>query len=182
MEEISRTEIHDEITTKLLAAEKEAELSNTRYSAQDVLNSISAEQSMTKEQAYKKLMEEIQKGIDSAEKHGCIPEDEVLRILGIDNLEETMQDKPLYDPETGLPTDPAYLECELPEFLQTSLDRMKATWERLDAGIKDIRWDCDYCELQSDINVAEVCGLISEEQAWYLRENYLRIQRPGEIP
>lgn len=99
-----------------------------------------------------------------------------------DPMEETMQDKSIYDPETGLPTDPAYLECGLPEFLQTSLDRMKATWERLDAGIKDIRWDCDYCELQSDINVCEVCGLISEEQAWYLRENYLRIERPGEIP
>lgn len=93
-----------------------------------------------------------------------------------------MQDLPKYDTETGLPTDPAYLECGLPEFLQTSLNRMKATWERLDAGIKDIRWDCDYCELQSDINVSEVCGLISEEQAWYLRENYLRIERPGEIP
>lgn len=171
-----------DIAAKLLEAEQEAELTDLRLSAQDVLNSISEEQSMTKEQAYKKLIEEILKGIDSAENHGWIPEDEVLRILGIDNLEEAMQDKPLYDPETGLPTDPAYLECGLPEFLQTSLNRMKATWERLDAGIKDIRWDCDYCELQSDINVAEVCGLISEEQAWYLRENYLRIERPGEIP
>lgn len=190
MNKISETDIHDEIAAELLEAEQEAELTSLRYSSQDVLNSISAEQSMTKEQAYKKLMEEIQKGIDSAEKHGWIPEEEAMRILGIDedeicqlsDLEETMQDKPMYDPETGLPTDPAYLECGLPKFLQTSLDRMKATWERLDAGIKDIRWDCDYCELQSDINVAEVCGLISEEQAWYLRENYLRIERPGEIP
>lgn len=140
MNKISETDIHDEIAAELLEAEQEAELTDLRLSAQDVLKSIAVK------------------------------------------LEETMQDKPMYDPETGLPTDPAYLECGLPEFLQTSLDRMKATWERLDAGIKDIRWDCDYCELQSDINVAEVCGLISEEQAWYLRENYLRIERPGEIP
>lgn len=103
-------DIHNEIAAKLLDAEREAELCDTRYSAQDVLNSISAEQSMTKEQAYKKLMEEIQKGIDSAEKYGWIPEEEALRILGIDKLEETMQDKSMYDPETELPTDPAYLE------------------------------------------------------------------------
>ena len=99
MEEISSTEIHDEIAAKLLAAEKEAELSNTRYSAQDALNSISAQLGIDKEQVMKKLMEEIQIGIDSAEKHGWISEDEAFRILGIDkdevrqrsNLEETMQ-------------------------------------------------------------------------------------------
>lgn len=87
---------------------------------------------------------------------------------------------PLFSSDTGLPLDQSYLECGLPEFLQTSLDRMKETWKRIDAGIKDLRWDCDYCELQSDINVAEVCGIISSDQAWYLREKYLRIERPGE--
>ena len=84
MNEISETDIHDEIAAKLLEAEREAELTSLRYSSQDVLNSISAEQSMTKEQAYKKLMEEIQKGIDSAEKYGWIPEEEAMRRLGID--------------------------------------------------------------------------------------------------
>lgn len=32
-------------------------------------------------------------------------------------IEETMQDLPMYDPVTGLPADPAYLECRPPEFL-----------------------------------------------------------------
>ena len=38
-------------------------------------------------------------------------------------------------------------------------------------------WDCDYCSLQSDINNAEVNRIISPEQAWYLREKYLRMER-----
>ena len=38
-------------------------------------------------------------------------------------------------------------------------------------------WDCDYCNLQSDINSAEVNQIISPEQAWYLREKYLRMER-----
>lgn len=86
-----------------------------------------------------------------------------------------------YDKDTGLPLDRSYLECGLPPFLQESLEQMKATWEKLDRGEKYLRWDCDYCNLQADINVAEVGGAISEEQAWYLREEYLRIQRPGPI-
>ena len=54
---------------------------------------------------------------------------------------------------------------------------MKKAWARLDKGEKYLRWDCDYCNLQSDINIAEVESLISSEQACYLREKYLRIQR-----
>jgi hypothetical protein len=38
-------------------------------------------------------------------------------------------------------------------------------------------WDCGYCGLQSDINVAEVEQLISPEQAWYLREKYLGLTK-----
>lgn len=86
-----------------------------------------------------------------------------------------------YDANTGLPVDRSYLECGLPRYLQESLDIMKATWERLDRGEKCPRWDCDYCSLQADINCAEVDGQISADQAWYLREEYLRIQRPGGI-
>lgn len=75
------------------------------------------------------------------------------------------------------------MECQthyehyLPGFLQESIEAMKKTWKRLDTGEKYLRWDCDYCNLQSDINIAEVESLISSEQAWYLREKYLRIQR-----
>lgn len=70
-----------------------------------------------------------------------------------------------------------HFECGLPVFLQESIETMKKAWERLDKGEKYLRWDCDYCNLQSDINIAEVECLISSEQAWYLREKYLRIQR-----
>lgn len=34
-----------------------------------------------------------------------------------------------YDPETGRPFDKSYLECGLPEFLQTSIENMKKSWE-----------------------------------------------------
>jgi hypothetical protein len=50
----------------------------------------------------------------------------------------------------------------------------------LDSGGVDLRWDGAYCSLQADINSAEVDGLISSEQAWYLREEYLRIRRYDE--
>ena len=66
-----------------------------------------------------------------------------------------------YDKETGLPVDRSYLECGLPPYLQRSLDTMKRAWESEDNGA----------------NSAEVEGEISSEQAWYLRETYLRIQR-----
>lgn len=54
---------------------------------------------------------------------------------------------------------------------------MIAAWQKLDAGEEYLRWDCDYCSLQSDINNAEVNQLISSEQAWYLREKYLGMER-----
>jgi hypothetical protein len=76
-----------------------------------------------------------------------------------------------------LPNGKEYLECGLPAFLEESLNAMKLAWEKLDRGEKYLRWDCDYCNLQSDINSAEVNSIISEEQAWYLREKYLRIER-----
>ena len=73
-----------------------------------------------------------------------------------------------YNKETGLPVDRAYLECGLPPYLQRSLDTMKRAWEAEDNGANDLHFD---------INSAEVEGEISSEQAWYLRETYLRIQR-----
>jgi hypothetical protein len=82
-----------------------------------------------------------------------------------------------YDIKTGLPKDKSYFECGLPPFLTESIRAMTDAWEKLDAGEDYMRWDCDYCSLQSDINSAEVNRLISMEQAWYLREKYLRLER-----
>ena len=40
-----------------------------------------------------------------------------------------------------------------------------------------LRWDCDYYKLHSDINTYEMGGIINSDQAWYLRETYLRVAR-----
>lgn len=82
-----------------------------------------------------------------------------------------------YDRETGLPKDARYLECGLPLYLQTSLENMKKSWELEDRGTKDYHWDLYWCELNADINAAEVDQTISSEQAWYLRKKYLRMER-----
>ncbi|MCC8097954.1 MAG: hypothetical protein LIO44_05255 [Eubacterium sp.] len=76
--------------------------------------------------------------------------------------------------------DKDYLECGLPEFLKDSIKAMEEAWAKLDRGEKYMRWDCDFCNLQTDINNAEVNQVISSEQAWYLREKYLGIER-GKI-
>ena len=68
-------------------------------------------------------------------------------------------------------------EQNLPEFLQESIQAMVSAWDKLDRGEEYYLWDCDYCSLQSDINSAEVNRIISPEQAWYLREKYLRMER-----
>lgn len=79
--------------------------------------------------------------------------------------------------DAGLPADESYLECGLPEFLQEAIEAMQSAWEKVDHGEEYLHWDCDYCELQTDINICEVEQIISPEQAWYLREKYLRIER-----
>lgn len=84
-----------------------------------------------------------------------------------------------YDAATGLPVDRSYLERGLPDYLRESLESMKKSWAIEDSGGADPHWDAYYCNLQADINSAEVDGLISTEQAWYLREEYLRIERCG---
>ena len=86
-----------------------------------------------------------------------------------------------YDPETGKPVDRSYLECGLPEYLQESSSKMKECISKLERGEEYYRWDCDFMELQSDINCAEVDGNISSEQAWYLREKYLGMEKPGGL-
>ena len=80
-------------------------------------------------------------------------------------------------PDNGLPKSKRYLECALPPYLRTSLDRMIASWKIIDSGKKDYHWDMYWSELNADINSAEVEQEISAEQAWYLRETYLRIKR-----
>lgn len=82
-----------------------------------------------------------------------------------------------YDKKTGLPKSKKYLECDLPPYLQSSLENMIASWKVVDNGKKDYRWDMYWSELNADINSAEVGQEISTEQAWYLRESYLRIKR-----
>ncbi len=82
-----------------------------------------------------------------------------------------------YDETTGLPIDKGYLECGLPPFLRQSIEQMKAAWEKHEKGIPYMQFDCDFCELQSNINIAETEQLITTEQAWYLREKYLGLER-----
>ena len=82
-----------------------------------------------------------------------------------------------YDRKTGLPKSKKYLECNLPPYLQSSLENMIASWKIIDSGKKDYHWDMYWSELNADINSAEVEQEISAEQAWYLREKYLRMKR-----
>ena len=81
-----------------------------------------------------------------------------------------------YDMGTGLPKNDAYLEKELPPYLERSLAAMKRSWEIEDGGGRDIHWDVCWCELNADINAAENEQSISKEQAWYLRRKYLRME------
>ncbi len=92
-------------------------------------------------------------------------------------MEEVMEFSYPYASDTGLPKEKDYLECGLPDLLRESIEQMQRAWKKLDSGEEYLRWDCDYCNLQTDINNAEIGGIISSEQAWYLREKYLRMER-----
>ena len=65
----------------------------------------------------------------------------------------------------------------LPEIFYLSIQKMQKAWDMLDHGEPYLHWDCDYCALQSDINCAEVDGLITPALAWTLREKYLRLRK-----
>lgn len=95
--------------------------------------------------------------------------------MNSDARQNTTSTSGTYDPATGLPEDKTYLECGLPEYLQISLDNMKKTWKILDSGTRTNTWDLYWCELNADINSAEVDELITHEQADYLRRVYLRM-------
>lgn len=64
--------------------------------------------------------------------------------------------------------DKTYLESNISSFLKESI-------KNLETNIKEnfSCWDIYYGILQSDINVAEVEGYITPNQAQYLREKYL---------
>lgn len=85
-----------------------------------------------------------------------------------------------YDEETGRPTNREYLERGLPPYLQISIKQMCASWEIEDSGQKDYHWDIAWSALNADINAAESGQEISSEQAWYLREKYLRMKQGDE--
>ena len=92
----------------------------------------------------------------------------------------TMEDiMKLTPPKTGKdsPDDPSYFECELPAFLSLSIEAMKKAMTKIRSGEEYCDWDCDFCDLQSSINVAETEQLISPAQAWFLREKYLGLER-----
>ena len=95
--------------------------------------------------------------------------------MNSDARQNTHSTAPTYDSATGLPEDKTYLEYGLPEYLQISLDNMKKTWKILDSGTRTNTWDLYWCELNADINSAEVDELITHEQADYLRRVYLRM-------
>lgn len=83
--------------------------------------------------------------------------------------------------EQKLKQKPDVLEVGLPEMLQESIDKMKIVNQLLAEGIQYLGWDCEWCELSSDINIYEAEGIISSEQAWYLREKYLGMRKEDNI-
>lgn len=66
--------------------------------------------------------------------------------------------------------DKSYNEYGLPKWLEESIKTYTTNTNKMID-------DCLYCELQSDINVAEVENLISSDQAWNLREKYLGLRK-----
>ena len=75
--------------------------------------------------------------------------------------------------KTGKPIDKTYLELDLPVPLRYSLEKMKDTLKEIEKGNMPNDFDSNFCELQSDINAAEVEDMITSEQAAYLRSKYL---------
>lgn len=92
-------------------------------------------------------------------------------------MEDIMQFSAHYDPEKGVPQDESYFEKNLPPFLKSSIENMKKAQQKIADGEDYYLWDCDFCDLQSSINQAEACQFISPDQAWYLREKYLDLER-----
>ena len=59
-----------------------------------------------------------------------------------------------------------YLEFNIPDFLKDSINTFNK-------NINTSLFDIYFCTLQSDINIAEVGGFVTPNQAWFLRKKYL---------
>ena len=59
-----------------------------------------------------------------------------------------------------------YLEFNIPDFLKDSINTFNK-------NINTSLYDIYFCTLQSDINIAEVGGFVTPNQAWFLRKKYL---------
>lgn len=93
-------------------------------------------------------------------------------------MEELMKiDAAHYDRATGYPKDKTYLEKGLPPYLLDSIKAMSDSWVKVDHGQRDLRWDIHWCDLNADINAAETEQEITSDQAWYLRQKYLRMEK-----
>lgn len=77
----------------------------------------------------------------------------------------------------GMHDDQNCLENDLPSWLQKEVDAMKHSWEIVDSGERDMRWDTIWCELNADVNYAEIEGIITKKQADDLRQRVLRMKR-----
>ena len=64
-------------------------------------------------------------------------------------------------------------EVGLPPYLAQSLKKYKEGLEKIKNKENYLRIDCDFCDLQADINCAEVDQRITAKQADYLRRTYL---------
>lgn len=77
----------------------------------------------------------------------------------------------------GMHDDQSRLEQDLPSWLQKEVNAMKRSWEIEDSGERDMRWDTIWCELNADVNYAEIEGIITKMQADDLRQRVLRMKR-----
>ena len=77
----------------------------------------------------------------------------------------------------GVHDDQSCLEQGLPLWLQKEVNAMKRSWEIEDSGERDMQWDTIWCELNADVNYAEIEGIITQKQADYLRQRVLRMKR-----
>lgn len=81
-----------------------------------------------------------------------------------------------YNLRTGKPLNKIYLEKNLPIYLQKDIDALREGYKKQVSYI-----DCLMDEVQGSINSAEIDGVITEEQAIYLRKKYLYGDENKEI-
>lgn len=67
------------------------------------------------------------------------------------------------------------IDSSLPQMLQDSIKAFLIGKAKYESNGGYYQFDMDFCDLQTDINVAEVEQMISPKEAWKLREKYLGI-------